>query len=76
MTGVQTFALPICLKDRVTGHVLDDFSKAELEWVAPLLVAIAEAAPRLAVGDGPGFTNRLAMILTPEESEPPAQGPG
>ncbi|MCZ6849250.1 MAG: aminoacyl-tRNA hydrolase [Alphaproteobacteria bacterium] len=64
------------LKDRVTGHVLDDFSKAELEWVAPLLVAIAEAAPRLAVGDGPGFTNRLAMILTPEESEPPAQGPG
>ena len=64
------------LKDRVTGHVLDDFSKAELEWVAPLLAAIAEAAPRLAAGDGPGFTNRLAMILAPEEPGPPAQDPG
>ncbi len=64
------------LKDRVTGHVLDDFAKAELEWVAPLLAAIAEAAPRLAVGDGPGFANRLAMILTPKEPEPPAPAPG
>ncbi len=64
------------LKDRVTGHVLDDFSKAELQWVAPLLAAIAEAAPRLAAGDGAGFSNRLAMILAPKEPEPPAQHPG
>ncbi|TDI63537.1 MAG: aminoacyl-tRNA hydrolase [Alphaproteobacteria bacterium] len=64
------------LKDRVTGHVLDDFSKAELQWVAPLLAAIAEAAPRLAAGDGAGFSNRLAMILAPKEAEPPAQHPG
>jgi PTH1 family peptidyl-tRNA hydrolase len=63
------------LKDRVSGHVLDDFSKADMEWVAPLLSAIAEATPCLAAGDGPGFTNRLAMILAPEEPEKPAPGP-
>ena len=53
------------LKERVTGHVLDDFSKAEMDWVGPLLEAIAEAAPRLASGDGAGFTNRLATLLAP-----------
>lgn len=64
------------LKDRVSGHVLDDFSKAEMEWVTPLLSAIAEAAPRLAAGDGPGFTNRLAMILAPEAPAQPIEGSG
>ena len=54
------------LKDEVTGHVLDSFSKAEMAWVEPLVEAIAEAFPHLAAGDGPGFTNRLALILTPE----------
>ncbi len=57
------------LKDRVHSHVLDDFSKAETAWVEPLIEAIAEAAPRLAAGDGPGFTNRLAMILAPQKPE-------
>lgn len=58
------------LKDRVHSHVLDDFSKAEMTWVEPLLDAIAEGAPRLAAGDGPGFTNQLALILAPEKPEP------
>lgn len=69
------------LKGEVTGHVLDRFSKAELEWVAPLLEAVAEAYPELVTGGGPKFTNRLAMLLAPQEpetgSEPPeapAQG--
>jgi PTH1 family peptidyl-tRNA hydrolase len=64
------------IKDRVSGHVLDNFSKTEMEWVVPLLDAITEATPRLAVGDGPGFTNRLAMILTPEEPNKPVQESG
>lgn len=55
------------LKERVTGHVLDDFSKADMTWVEPLLDAIAKAAPRLAAGDGPGFTNELGRILPPEK---------
>ncbi|MDH3239247.1 MAG: aminoacyl-tRNA hydrolase [Alphaproteobacteria bacterium] len=55
------------LKDRVSGHVLDDFSKAEMAWVEPLIDAVAAAAPRLAAGDGPGFTNELGRILAPEK---------
>jgi PTH1 family peptidyl-tRNA hydrolase len=62
------------LKDRVSGHVLDDFSKAEMNWVTTLLDAVAEAAPRLAAGDGPGFTNQLAMIQAPEESDKTGKG--
>ena len=38
-------------KDRVTGHVLADFHKAEQAWLEPLLDAIADAAPLLAKGD-------------------------
>ena len=38
-------------KDRVTGHVLSDFHKAEQAWLEPLLDAIADAAPLLAKGE-------------------------
>jgi len=39
-------------KDLVMGHVLSDFSKAEVQgWVKPLLEACAEALPLLAAGD-------------------------
>jgi PTH1 family peptidyl-tRNA hydrolase len=54
------------LKDQVSGHVLDSFSKAEMVWVEPLLAAIAEACRFLTNVDGPGFTNRVALILRPE----------
>ncbi len=60
-------------KHQVSGHVLDDFSKAEMAWVTPLLDAIAEACPSLCAGDGPGFTNRLALMLTPEASQAPKE---
>jgi PTH1 family peptidyl-tRNA hydrolase len=59
------------LKEQVTGHVLDDFSKADMVWVEPILDAIAKAAPRLAAGDGPGFTNEIGRSLKPEK--PPAK---
>ena len=38
-------------KDRVIGHVLADFHKAEQVWLEPLLDAIADAAPLLAKGE-------------------------
>ena len=37
-------------KDRVTGHVLGDFAKADAEWLAILLDAVADAAALLASG--------------------------
>lgn len=52
-------------KSRVVSHVLNNFSKAEEEWLVPLLSAIAEAAPWLARDDDAGFMNRVAVILNP-----------
>ena len=51
-------------KARVTGHVLGDFAKADQEWLAPLLDAMAKAAPKLGQGDAP-FMNAVALTLAP-----------
>ena len=58
-------------KERVTGHVLGNFTKADREWLSMLLEAIAKAAPSLAAGDGPGFMNKIAVeTLTQREPKP------
>jgi PTH1 family peptidyl-tRNA hydrolase len=57
-------------KSRVISHVLHNFSKAEEEWLVPLLSAIAEAAPWLARDDDPGFMNKVAVILKPPAKKP------
>jgi len=48
-------------KERVNGHVLSDFAKADEDWLRPLLEAIAENAPLLARGDDAGFANRVHL---------------
>jgi peptidyl-tRNA hydrolase, PTH1 family len=63
-------------KRRVHGHVLNNFSKADEDWLVPMLSAIAEAAPLLARDDDVGFLNKVAVILKPpvkkEKPEPKA----
>ena len=56
-------------KDRVHGHVLQNFSKADEDWLVPMLSAIAEAAPCLAENDMIGFMNKVALILHPPEKK-------
>lgn len=53
-------------KQRVYGHVLANFSKADEDWAIPLLSAIAEAAPLLARDDDIGFMNKVAVELAPK----------
>lgn len=53
-------------KDRVTGHVLGNFAKAD-SWVEPLLDALADAAPLLAEGNAEAFMTRVAL-LTQEQA--------
>ena len=48
-------------KDRVTGHVLGDFSKADQQWLEPLLDEMARQVSLLAKGDDSGFMNKLAL---------------
>ena len=49
-------------KERVTGHVLGDFSKADAQWLPALLDAVAEAAPLLAEGKPEEFMTRVALL--------------
>ncbi|MEP1209379.1 MAG: aminoacyl-tRNA hydrolase [Rhizobiaceae bacterium] len=55
-------------KDRVSGHVLGDFAKADAAWRDPLLDEIGRNADMLVKGDDAGFMNRLA--LSTQSNEP------
>jgi PTH1 family peptidyl-tRNA hydrolase len=58
-------------RERVTGHVLGNFSKADRAWVDPLLDAVAQAAPFLADGDDVGFMNKIAVLTAPKKEPKP-----
>ena len=48
-------------KDRVTGHVLGNYAKSELDALADMLGAIAAEAPWLAKGDDVRFMSDVAL---------------
>ena len=50
-------------KERVTGHVLGNYAKAELDDLADMLGAIAAEAKWLADGDAPRFMSEVALRL-------------
>ncbi|MEP0744649.1 MAG: aminoacyl-tRNA hydrolase [Anderseniella sp.] len=50
-------------KDRVTGHVLGDFAKADREWLEPLLDEVARSTGLLVKGDNSGFMNKVALAV-------------
>ncbi len=50
-------------KDRVTGYVLGNFAKAELDPLSDLLGAVAAEAPWLAAGDDVRFMNDVALRM-------------
>jgi PTH1 family peptidyl-tRNA hydrolase len=64
-------------KDAVAAYVLHDFAKADADWLDDLLRGMADGAPALAAGDGPGFQNAVALRVSPprnagRDSPPPA----
>ena len=62
-------------KDAVSYYVLNDFAKADAVWLAPLLDAIADAAPRLAAGDEARFLTDIARATSTEDDDKPAKKP-
>lgn len=50
-------------KDRVTGHVLGNFAKVEIDDLSDLLGAVAAEVPWLAAGDDTRFMNDVALRL-------------
>lgn len=61
-------------KDAVRHYVLADFSKADQDWLQPLLETLAETAPQLLAGDDSGVMNRLALAVQGDGAERPAKG--
>ena len=57
-------------KQRVKGHVLQNFAKADAEWLVPLVNAMVETAPALADDDDAGFMSKVALILKPPVHKP------
>ena len=57
-------------KDRVMGHVLSDFHKADLKWVEPLLQAVADAAPLLAAGEDEKYQTEVMRLAPAEKLDP------
>jgi PTH1 family peptidyl-tRNA hydrolase len=56
-------------KDRVTPHVLGNFTKAEMDRLADMLGAISAEADWLAQGDDARFMNEVALRLHNGETE-------
>jgi PTH1 family peptidyl-tRNA hydrolase len=50
-------------KDRVTGHVLGDFSKADMPWLLPFLDAVADRALLLAEERPEDFMTAVALEM-------------
>ena len=59
-------------KAKVTGHVLGDFTKADADWLEPLLDAIAAEAGWLAAQDMARFATAVAQQLVPPRADKPA----
>lgn len=56
-------------KELVQAWVLHDFSRADQDWLDPLLGAIADAVPRLVADDAPRFLTDVARALAREDEE-------
>ena len=61
-------------KDKVMGHVLKDFVKADRVWLDPLLVGIAEHFPLLVTADEAAFMSKVALATTPPRPKAAAKG--
>ncbi len=52
-------------KDKVVGHVLKDFSKADQQWVDKLVDAIGDNAGLVVAGDDSGFMSKISLAINP-----------
>jgi PTH1 family peptidyl-tRNA hydrolase len=60
-------------KERVHGHVLGDFAKADNPMVERIVDAIADAAPLIAKEDFNAFMSRAALLISPPPPKKPPQ---
>jgi PTH1 family peptidyl-tRNA hydrolase len=58
-------------KSLVSAHVLQNFSKEDIAWLKPLVMAMVEAAPLLAKDDDAGFMTKVALLTKPKTEKQP-----
>ena len=66
-------------KDRVAGHVLRNFAKADRAWLETILEAIAENFDLIVEGDDAAFMSKVALAINPprpKEDKRRPQEPG
>lgn len=56
-------------RDRVSSHVLGDFSKSDLIWVEKVIEAVSDALPALCNRDMAEFSNKVALALNPRDKK-------
>ncbi len=56
-------------KDLVHGYVLHDFAKIDMDWLDPVLDAIAEALPHLVLSDQGRFMTEIARLTRDEDEK-------
>ena len=61
-------------RNRVTSHVLKDFSKADRPWVTRMVEAVADAVPLLLAGKQADFMTRVALLTQPPKPKRPPPG--
>ncbi|WP_127903469.1 aminoacyl-tRNA hydrolase [Solirhodobacter olei] len=62
-------------KDRVAGYVLQNFAKADADWLEDLLTGLSEGAADLAEGADAKFQNAVALRLFPPRPSTGEKGP-
>lgn len=60
-------------KNRVTSHVLSDFSKDDATWRDPLIDAVAASVPLLFGGDENKFMTKVAVLTKPPAPKAPVK---
>jgi PTH1 family peptidyl-tRNA hydrolase len=58
-------------KEKVVGHVLEDFSKSDHQWLDKIIESIAEKVELLVKGDNSGFVSKVSMALNLLQLKPP-----
>lgn len=61
-------------KDKVLGHVLSDFHKADQDWLTALCAACAEALPILAAGEDERYQGEVMRLAPAEKLDTRKQG--
>ncbi len=62
-------------KDRVAGHVLKNFAKADRAWLETILEAIAENFGLIVEGDDAAFMSKVALAVNPPRPKPDKRNP-